>query len=379
MLLLSQLPSGTYEIIAVAFGSETDDAERQKKLRELTAEVRDKIAKSGEELRQSGCAARPIHIIEMPDLPRKHAGLGLARKVGMDEAVYRLRAVGNEGGLILSLDAEGWLDKDALERLEGFMAQHPQLESVAFPAEIHDSGGLMPELDAEVAAAAIEADLRVLGLRQAGHPYAFPLEEVGFVVRLRGYEAQDGMNRRKFGDIFAFLQKFIEVGRHGTCGDIAVNKMGMDVKRVLSMRQPLNTSEHGTKPLTFSIKSYQSLANGLATVPDIFGADTVEFDAIWDKFPDAFRAFLMANDGRKSMDEMLKYSRSREAFVGRFFRWMDSLRTLRFLEYCAEHHWPKVQVDVAARHLHEWVTGKPSHLEFDGLRAWAKAEVRRER
>ena len=45
------------------------------------------------------------HILYVDDLPTKHAGVGLARQVGMDEALYRFSAMGYDG-LIMNLDAD---------------------------------------------------------------------------------------------------------------------------------------------------------------------------------------------------------------------------------------------------------------------------------
>ena len=40
-----------------------------------------------------------FHIIDVPDLPIKDAGVGLARKTGMDEAFFRLNCDRNPNGL----------------------------------------------------------------------------------------------------------------------------------------------------------------------------------------------------------------------------------------------------------------------------------------
>ncbi len=36
-----------------------------------------------------------VHLLHFPDLPAKHAGVGLARKIGMDEAARRFDEAGN--------------------------------------------------------------------------------------------------------------------------------------------------------------------------------------------------------------------------------------------------------------------------------------------
>ncbi len=57
------------------------------------------------------------------NLPRKHAGVGLARKIGMDQAVLRFAAVHNFRGIIVNLDADSVCNKNYFtEILNHFMA-----------------------------------------------------------------------------------------------------------------------------------------------------------------------------------------------------------------------------------------------------------------
>jgi len=50
----------------------------------------------------------PVGPVKLPD---KWAGVGLARKAGMDEALYRFSRIGKPGGIILSLDADTLVGK----------------------------------------------------------------------------------------------------------------------------------------------------------------------------------------------------------------------------------------------------------------------------
>lgn len=52
-------------------------------------------------------ADKTINILDLPvfSLPNKDAGVGLARKIGMDEACYRFESI-NKNGIILCFDAD---------------------------------------------------------------------------------------------------------------------------------------------------------------------------------------------------------------------------------------------------------------------------------
>ena len=54
-----------------------------------------------------------FHLIEALDLPKKHAGVGLSRKIGMDEALRRFASI-NQVGTIVCLDADCTVSKSYL-------------------------------------------------------------------------------------------------------------------------------------------------------------------------------------------------------------------------------------------------------------------------
>lgn len=79
------------------------------------AELKERNRQSAEEARKY---ARVIHV---PDLPPRHAGVGLARKIGMDEALRRLPA----DGVIANFDADCRCDPNYLRSIEEHSQRHP--------------------------------------------------------------------------------------------------------------------------------------------------------------------------------------------------------------------------------------------------------------
>ena len=57
--------------------------------------------------------ALKFHLIEALDMPAKHAGVGLARKIGMDEALRRFQSIERDG-TIVCLDADCHVSKNYL-------------------------------------------------------------------------------------------------------------------------------------------------------------------------------------------------------------------------------------------------------------------------
>ena len=59
-----------------------------------------------------------FHALLCEDLPRKHAGVGLARKIGMEWAVRGFLQSGNSNGVIISLDADCTVSENYLPVIE---------------------------------------------------------------------------------------------------------------------------------------------------------------------------------------------------------------------------------------------------------------------
>src|SRR5580765_8155479 len=59
-----------------------------------------------------------FHTLPFPGLPAKQAGVGLARKIGMDEALWRFDDVGRTEGIIAGYDADCRCETNYLTALE---------------------------------------------------------------------------------------------------------------------------------------------------------------------------------------------------------------------------------------------------------------------
>ena len=59
-----------------------------------------------------------FHTLLCEELPRKHAGVGLARKIGMEWAVRGFLQSGNSDGVIISLDADCTVSENYLQLKE---------------------------------------------------------------------------------------------------------------------------------------------------------------------------------------------------------------------------------------------------------------------
>ena len=85
-----------------------------------------------------------MHVIEALELPPKHAGVGLARKIGMDEALHRLDQAGHlDDGFVVGLDADSICDTNYLSALESHFLKHPKTPGCS-PSSRNNSGRGFP-------------------------------------------------------------------------------------------------------------------------------------------------------------------------------------------------------------------------------------------
>ncbi len=138
------------------------------------------------------------------------AGVGLARRAGMDLALARLAAAGNpERAAIACLDADSPVEPGYVDTLLG-----------AFDRSAQPLGGVCEcrhpipdDPDRAGAILAYETWMRTfeLGLRLAGSPFSYPTIGSCLVASATGYALADGMPTRQAGEDFYFAQKLIKL------------------------------------------------------------------------------------------------------------------------------------------------------------------------
>jgi len=65
-----------------------------------------------------------LFVVQSEKLPKKHAGVGWARKIGMDWAVAHFSYSGNRNGVIVSLDADTFVEENYLTAIWSYFQQY---------------------------------------------------------------------------------------------------------------------------------------------------------------------------------------------------------------------------------------------------------------
>jgi glycosyltransferase involved in cell wall biosynthesis len=296
-----------------------------------------------------------FHVICLPDVPVKTAGVGLARKTGMDEAVFRFHSHGVSDGVIIGFDADAVCDENYLEEIERAFFDGGNIHGASIYYEHPVEGD---EFDAEVYKGVLLYELHLRYLNQAmrytGFPYACHTVGSAFAVRAAVYAKQGGMNRRKAGEDFHFLHKIIPLGNFKEINTTRVIPSPRESDRVpfgtgASMRQWLSKGE--TALFTYALDAFIELKRFFDLVPCFFNTNPELIEQQCVSLAPAIHTYLQQNNYIGHIMEANNNSASFEAFAKRFFTWFDGLQMVKYLNYSYMHGYSKQPADLAAAFL----------------------------
>ncbi len=293
---------------------------------------------------------RFIPIVET-DLPTRIAGAGLARKLGMDIALMRFNKIDNDQGIIASLDADTLCDGNYLSTLVDSFARHPAAPGATIAFEHPVEGDEFP---AEVYSAIVlyELYLRyyVEALRYVGFPYAYHTVGSAFAVRAWAYARQGGMGLQQAGEDFYFLHKIIPLGHF-----FEIKNTRVYPSPRMSTRVPFGTgpvirrivADHMNDYPVYPLQCFFNLKPIFNRVNQLFEKD------VHRELTGCVRQFLHENDFDIALENMRANSASAFTFEKRFYSWFDAFRVVKFLNFCADHFFPRRPVTSQAKLLLE--------------------------
>jgi len=277
-----------------------------------------------------------IHCLFLPDLPDKKAGVGMARKIGMDEAVRRFASIGKEGHIV-NLDADCTVAENYFEAIISGFERSPQAWAAGlhFEHPLTESSALTPELRAVVD---YELHLRYfIGIqRSVGLPFAFQTVGSSMVVRSEAYQKMGGMNCRQAGEDFYFLHKFISVGRFIEINDTTVYPSARPSFRVpFGTGRAVSSVLEGTAQQTYDEQSFDCLVPMVLGLRDLSRRHITSVD--WLKgIPEPLRSYLRTVDVPLKLEEIRRETSTEGTFCNRFFQWFNAFRLMKYLHFARE-------------------------------------------
>ncbi|GIT77657.1 MAG: hypothetical protein Ct9H300mP32_0390 [Verrucomicrobiota bacterium] len=349
-------PLGQVEVIVVINSSE-------KKIRRGSPSKPAYPSQTTNWLARRGNHWLPIHLLHLPDLPHRHAGVGQARKSGMDEALRRLADVAQaEDGLLVCYDADCRCSPNYFTGIEAHFAEQPDMPgcSIHFEHPLDadewaalEFGDRTPGQPVFDGIAAYELHLRyhVQAQKFIGFPYDFHTIGSAMAVRAWAYVKQGGMNRRQAGEDFYFLQKISWLGQVSLLTGVTVYPSPR-----LSCRVPFGTGKAvgdyvaDGKLATYPLQAYRDVQWLLGQVEELWETGNPSIDA-----PDAIARFLGDEFLESVVPEIRANSGNPVAFRKRFFRWFNAFRLMKFLNFARDEVHGPAAIEEAAIGLLEWM------------------------
>lgn len=313
-----------------------------------------------------------FHFIKESELPKKHAGVGLARKIGMDEAVRRFELVNNSQGVIVCFDADALCEQNYLVELYNHFKQHSKSPACSIHFEHPIIGNSFSE-SIYNGITQYELHLRYYknGLAYANLPYAFHTIGSSMAVRTEAYQKQNGMNKRKAGEDFYFLQKLIPLGNFT---EIKTTKI-IPSPRV-SDRVPFGTGkamqswldDEKEELLSYNPKSFIDLKVFTKAVPGLYN---------WDNnIPESVKAFLDTIDFEENLSNIKKNSKSEQHFTEVFFKWFNAFKVLKYMHFARDNYYSDVTVFDSANGLLELLNKPTKNSNVDLLLTYRELDLK---
>lgn len=276
------------------------------------------------------------------ELPLKDGGVGVARKLGHDLLLPRLDYE-KADPLIISLDA------DTIVRPGYAAAVIDHFRSAS------QGGGVIPFAHLPAGDAAGERAIEryelfircyVAGLQYAGSPYAFHTVGSAMACRASAYLKCGGMNRRKAGEDFYFLQSLAK-----TSGVAQVRGTTVYPSPRRSSRVPFGTGravgqlldQEPGAVMFYPPECYTLLKVWLQTAREGCAARAHDLPDRGTVCSALLGEFLSQQGFAKAWSGFLGQHSTAERLENAFHGWFDAFRTLKLFHFLAERGMPRTE------------------------------------
>ncbi len=282
--------------------------------------------------------------IQAFDLPKKKAGVGLARKIGMDAALNRFATVDHDG-LIVCLDGDCEVSTEYLTIL--LKCEKAKINGLSIAFE-HDVNSFDIQRNKQIIEYEIFLRYYVHALRSSAYPHAFHTIGSSMASRASAYAKIGGMNTRKAGEDFYFLHKLIPQGKFY---DLTTATVFPSAR--VSERVPFGTGR-AMMEMNAGTKDFETLYNP-KTFRDLGILFFDEADALFGlslkDLPKSFVTFLNESGLLKQFEDLKARSKDSTQFRKNFNHWMDGFKVLKYVHFCRDNFYPNLPLEQALEGL----------------------------
>ena len=159
-------------------------------------------------------------------------------------------------------------------------------------------------------------------------------------VKASIYCKAGGMNKRKAGEDFYFLNKVFHYGKV-----IELNTAVVYPSARISTRVPFGTGRAQQNFIDKKEKVYQTYSFQIfEDLRFLFSFDLYENTFDLEIFPSLLQQFLQENDLENKLKEIKNNTSSKAQFKKRFFDWFDGFMLLKFVHFARDNYYPNTSI-----------------------------------
>lgn len=369
-LAACERPCGATEVLVVVNASEGDSP--------LVLEANAATVRAVAAWEAQNLPGLRFHSISDNRIAARRAGVGTARKRGMDEAALRLLRVNAEDGVIVCLDADCRVTSNYLTAIQQHFVTHMPAAAV-----LYYEHPLPEDPFARQAIVRYEMHLRayVNGLRAAGSPFRSHTLGSCIAITARCYVELGGMNRRQAGEDFYFVNK---ISQRFEVSELCTTCVYPEAR--ISGRVPFGTGRAmGIAVAGLPISSYDPRCYTiLASVLSALEMSELNQPSRLALFGIA-RPYMEGLDWFSQVAKAIQHTASADAYRKRIRVWFDGFQAMKMIHWLTEHYYPKVEVLEAASCVFEFATGRSlscagnsNHQELLALEAFRRLDRSRD-
>ena len=263
-------------------------------------------------------------------LPSKYAGVGLARKIGMDLALPFLKS---NKSLLLSTDADTILNSNYLQTILYYFNKYDiNAAVVGFKHSISKNKYI------EQAIRKYEKFLisTAKNICRTGSPYGYVSMGSTMICTGMAYMAIGGMPKKKATEDFYFLQELAKFCGVFSIPKILVHPSSRPISRVYlgtGFRMAQAMEGFNINNLYYSNKSFILLKEWIQLGINSWKIDFYQLLKNIDEKNIYLKQFLLKEGIEKIWQNLQASSPTKKHFTHQFHRWFDGLKTIRFLKY----------------------------------------------
>jgi len=278
------------------------------------------------------------------ELPEKDAGVGLARKIGMDAALKIFNYKSTEKKLLICLDADCVVEKNYLTTIVSYFNKNNINAAVVNFA--HD---ISADDENTKAIICYETFLRyyVLGLKYANSTFALHTLGSTMICDVESYIKVDGMNKRKAAEDFYFIEKLAkQFFVHSIKGTTVVPSARPSWRVPFGTGQRVNRFLQSSKDeyKLFDPESFIILKNWLQIFHSHNILTSQEYLAEAENIHLELKNFLISRNFIETWNSIIHKTKNESQIQKQKIFWFDGFNTLKLIHHLRDTSFPEINM-----------------------------------